>query len=175
MEAILIALSMVAPPADNDFYLTASGSRALVPFLGSEDPRWSRTVGLAYGQNNRRLRFRNTPGRLFVEGYYERSGSPGASQQPPNQTDAYGVVTYARYRSGRLFFDIGWGIQYTDQRTVDISSRLSSTPIGSMGVAFQTGQSEILAGLRFIHISNAGLGGNNQGSNQLGFFVSMGF
>jgi hypothetical protein len=85
------------------------------------------------------------------------------------------MIAYARYRFHSVFFDLGWGLQYTDQRTVDISSRLSSTPSATLGVSIPSGEREFLLGVRFTHISNAGSSGNNQGCNQLGFFAAVKF
>lgn len=157
------------------WYLTGAGGRALVPFLGSEDPRDYYTIGLAYAIPERKFRFRKNRAELVLEAYYERSRSPGASEQPPNGTDAYGLLAMARYRFGAGFFDLGWGLQYTDQRTVDISSRLSSTPTCTLGVISVVGGREVLLGVRFTHISNGGLAGNNQGSNQFGLFGAFRF
>ena len=156
-------------------YLTFSSGRALVPFLGSEDPRWFHSAGLAYGKREPRLRFGRHRGDLFLEGYYERSGGHGASQTLPNKTDGYGVMAYGRYRLGKFFVDIGWGLHYVDQRTVDLSTRLLSTPMTSLGYIVHSGSQEFLVGLRYLHLSNAGTDGNNQGANQLGFFAAMRF
>ncbi|MFN8220655.1 MAG: acyloxyacyl hydrolase [Fimbriimonadales bacterium] len=172
----LAVLALAAhAPAQSRWQIVLNFGKSLENFLGSEDPRPYRHVGVAYSRPERRLRYRHLNAELVLEGYYERSTSHGVSDQPPNGTDAYGMIGYARYRTQRLVWDIGWGLQYTDQRTVDISSRLSSTPVLAVSYSFPTKDTEILVGLRFMHISNAGLGGNNQGSNQLGPFVAFRF
>jgi hypothetical protein len=158
-------------------YLTVFGGRSQL-YLGSEDPRRTGGIGLAFGRLEPRLRFRATPGELFVEGYYAHSGTPGASGSGPNETEALGALAYARYRleNGRgwhAYGDLGWGLQYATQTTVDLDSRFNSTPILGIGVAFDTFEGEMSVGLRMLHISNAGLSGRNQGQNQL--FVVLGF
>ncbi|MEQ1822087.1 MAG: acyloxyacyl hydrolase [Fimbriimonadaceae bacterium] len=110
--------------------------------------------------------------KVYVEGYYHRSVSPGASEQPPNGTDAYGILNFVRYeltpeKRTSFYFDIGVGLQYADQRTVDLSGRLSSTPTLGIGVAFRGTDATYYLGARFFHLSNAGFQGNNQGQNQV--------
>lgn len=150
--------------------------RSLPEFVGSEDHRKYQYLGVAYARPEPRLRFRRYKAEIVLEGYYERSHSPGASEQAMNTTDAWGVMAYARYRfGGQFFFDIGWGAQYVDQRTVDLSSRLNSTPNLALGIAIPDGNREVLFGVRLLHVSNAGLSGNNQGLNNLGIFAAVKF
>lgn len=175
MLSVAAVLALAQVSNDWKLYGTTAFGKAIVPFLGSEDPRSHWTLGVQAAKPEPRFRFKKLRADLFVEAYYEDSSSPGASQQPPNQTDAAGVLFGARYRFGSGFFDLGWGLQYTDQRSVDISSRLSSTPNATIGFFFDIKGREYLAGLRFVHISNAGLSGNNQGTNQIGFFFAVRF
>lgn len=166
-----LALASVA-----SWYLVGGVGRSLPEFLGAEDHRKYQYYGLAYARTERRLRFRSYRAELVWEGYYERSHSPGASEQPRNTTDAWGVLAYARYRLNRhLFFDLGWGAQYTDQRSVDLSSRLNSTPVFAVGLIVPHERHELMVGLRLLHVSNAGFSGNNQGLNNLGFFAQFRF
>ena len=176
--ALAITHAHLEPVAQHDkpkWYITTSAGRAVADFLGSEDPRRHNSFGIAYARREPKLRFRNLKAELVTEAYYERSMSPGASQQPPNRTDAWGLMTYARYRKGLLFFDIGWGTQYVDQRTVDLSGRLNSSPNFTIGVSLDSAERELLVGLRLMHISNAGLQGNNQGVNQVSIFAALRF
>ena len=159
--------------ASKSWYLTSFAGVGLAPFMGSEDPRTFGSIGIAFARPERRLRSRQYRAELVLEGYYERSTSPGIYENLPNGTDAVGVLAMARYRHKSMFVDIGWGFQYTDQRTVDVSGRLSSTPNATIGVVTRAFDRELLIGLRYVHISNAGLSGNNQGSNRLGLFGAM--
>jgi hypothetical protein len=154
------------------YYIEGFSGRAIPEFLGSEDPRRAHGVALGVVLNApRSLRWGRLVPKVFVEGYYHRSVSPGASEQPPNGTDAYGILHFIRYeltpeKPTSFYFDIGMGLQYADQRTVDLSGRLSSTPTLGIGVAFRSSGLTYYLGARFFHISNAGFQGNNQGQNQ---------
>lgn len=168
------------PAFKSRWLVTGFVGGSLVPFLGAEDPRTMRGFGIQYARPNRRLRFRQIPAELVFEGNYTWSSSPGVSQQPANSTDAYGLMAFARYRwpakRGVSFYaDIGWGLQYASMRTVDLNSRLNSTPILGAGLAFRAGDQEVLLGARFVHISNAGLEGDNQGQNQFAATVTVRF
>jgi hypothetical protein len=147
--------------------------------LGSEDIRNGAGAALTYTIPYDRLRFRSYRGELSLETYYHASYSGGASGKPPNKTNAGGILALGRYR-GRSrngvagYFELGWGFQYADKRTVDLDSRLNSTPTAGIGVVTRapTGN-EIFVGLRLMHVSNAGIVGRNQGQNQ--FFGTIGF
>jgi len=150
-----------------------------MPFLGSEDPREIHGFGIQYAHpGSRKLRFKQYLPEVIHEVYYHRSASPGVDIDPPNKVDALGILSFARYRGEykdgvAFYFDIGAGLHYADQRTVDLSSRLSSTPMLGIGVSVRDHRQELLIGLRFLHISNAGLVGNNQGQNQV--LITVGF
>jgi hypothetical protein len=153
--------------------------KSIVPFLGSEDPRELYGFGIQYAHpSSRKLRFKQYHPEVVHELYYHRSSSPGVDIDPPNRVDAVGLLTFARYRSAykdgvAFYLDIGGGLHYTDQRTVDLSSRLSSTPLLGLGISIRDPKNELLIGLRYLHISNAGLEGNNQGQNQI--MITIGF
>ena len=143
-----------------------------VQLLGAEDSRFVSGASLQYAMPHPRVRFRNAPGELILEAYYHSSHSRGASQQPPNVSSSYGVLASARYsrpwgEGKQTFIEIGWGFQYANRRTVDLSGRLSSTPTFGAGCAFPWAGQEWVAVLRLTHVSNAGFEGNNQGQNQL--------
>lgn len=158
---------LVAP--SNYFNLYGGQSMTI---LGSEDRRTGFGVGLGYGRPEPRFAFRGVGAQLVGELYYDHSSSPGASGQGPNQSESIGVLVYAQYRWPKrrglgLFASMGWGIQYTNQTSVDLDSHLNSTPMIGLGASWDTGDGEASIGLRFFHISNGGQVGNNQGQNQL--------
>lgn len=163
----------VRPFEQGNRYIEGFIGRSIPEFLGSEDHRRVRGIGIGtYLEGPRRLRYRNYVPELVVTGYYHRSTSPGVSGVGPNGSDAYGVLALARYaflksKGFSCYFDLGMGVQYSDMRTVDLSGRLSTTPTLGFGFAFGPDHTQSLLGLRLLHISNAGLQGNNQGQNQL--------
>lgn len=173
LPAAAFACLTLAPSPDRPrIYVEGYAGKSII-FLGSEDHRKAQGFGIGVDlYAPRRFRYRQIVPRMIVEGYYHRSTSPGASQQPANGTDAYGVLALIRYEKGlsknlNLYFDWGMGLQYSDQRTVDLSGRLSSTPTFGGGFAIHQGEQTYFLGVRYFHISNAGLQGNNQGQNQL--------
>jgi len=161
------------------YYIQIFGGQSMT-ILGSEDRRTGFGVGLAYGRNEPRFAISGASSELVYEAYYDQTRSPGASGQGPNSSYSYGVLAYARYRWPKkrgwgLYATAGWGLQYTDRTSVDLDSHINSTPMLGLGVAFDTGDGEGTIGLRFLHISNAGLVGRNQGQNQLFLVYSWNF
>ena len=93
-------------------------------------------------------------------------------------TKAFGILAMSRWHGRRdargqgFFLDLGWGLQIADRRSLDLDSRLNSTPVVGFGTTLPLGAQELMIGLRYLHVSNAGLVGRNQGSNQ--FFLTAG-
>lgn len=178
--AALASLCLNPAPDRPRIYVEGFAGHSIVT-LGSEDHRIAH--GFAIGvdiEAPRRFRYRQILPHLIIEGYHHRSRSSGASGEPGNRTDAYGLLQILRYEKGlgkniNLYFDIGMGLQYADQRTVDLSGRLSSTPMFGGGLAFHCKEATYYLGLRMFHISNAGLQGNNQGQNQFLFTLGVRF
>jgi hypothetical protein len=171
------ALRAHAETGEQTRYITGFYGRSQL-ILGSEDPRHSGGIAYGIGWPNRRLRFRSIPARLVLEGYYEHSESPGASGLGPDRSDAFGALAYAHYQWPKrggvgVYANIGWGLQWADHRTVDLDSQLNSTPVFGLGLAIDTHPGQMMVGFRLLHLSNAGLLGDNQGQNQL--FFTLGF
>jgi hypothetical protein len=182
---IAVALMHVGAPVQptvspGRWAIHASAGKTIVPFLGDEDPRRNTLIGVQYYKPEPRFRFRRKKANLMQELYYEHSESPGASGEPANKTDAGGYLFGAEYTWGlrgnlRLYGTGGLGVQYVSRRTVDLPSRLNSTPFLDLRLGIPAGVNEILIGARFLHISNAHQSGNNQGQNQLFFDVGYRF
>jgi Lipid A 3-O-deacylase (PagL) len=179
--AALLATSIASAQEKGRYFIEVWGGRSIVPFLGSEDTRTARGYGLGFTTKPRWLVSKGADMELFVSAYFHDSSSPGASGKPANKTDAFGALMLLRNTaiSGpkfRVYTDIGVGLNLSDQRTVDLSSRLTATPtIGLMfGVPTGRGQ-EFYFGARLMHLSNAGTAGNNQGNNQLLFVAQYRF
>lgn len=174
-------MSSAQEPLKGRIVLEGFAGKALVPFLGSEDPRSTYGFGLGIAfPGMRRMRYRTFVPETILQIYYQRSTSPGASEQPPNGTDAFGVLMLSRYTTPRragtaLYLDLGIGFQYADQRTVDLSGRGNFTPTVGLGLSYKDRDVEWTLGARLFHISNAALQGNNQGQNQLMLTVGVRF
>lgn len=150
------------------------GQSAIV--LGSEDIRQGGGFAVAYAKPEPRFRFRSVKAQMVLEGYVDRTYSVNEASSP--NTNAVGFLAMSRWHGRRdqrgqgFYFDLGWGFQLADKRTIDLDSRFNSTPVLGVGTTFPMGDQELMVGLRFLHASNAGLVGRNQGSNQ--FFLTVG-
>ena len=100
------------------------------------------------------------------------TGSRGASGEGPNQVESLGFLVYARYAASvskklGYYVNVGLGLQYSNQQTVDLSSKINSTPMLGVGLTWDTSNGEASLGLGLLHISNAGTVPPNQGQNQV--------
>ncbi|MFZ4508247.1 MAG: acyloxyacyl hydrolase [Fimbriimonas sp.] len=135
--------------------------------LGSEDPRSGGGIFLQWSAPDRRLSWRGRTGKFVRELYIDGTRSRGASGQPANSTWAIGAIGYARYEFGnRYYVDLGLGVQYANRRTVDLDSLFNTTPCLAVGWILP-GQEAWNVGFRFLHVSNGGSSGKNQGQNFL--------
>jgi hypothetical protein len=166
---------LVAP----SYYINFFGGQSLL-IIGSEDRRVGIGIGLGYGRPEPRFTFQKVPAQLVYEVYYDHTSSRGASGQGPNQVESVGALAYARYmwakkRGMGFYATVGWGLQYSNQTTVDLGSKINSTPTVGFGVTWDTGEGEGSIGIRLLHISNGGLVPPNQGQNQLFLVYSWRF
>ncbi len=94
-----------------------------------------------------------------------------------NSSHHYGILAVARYfqRTSALtrgFVEVGWGLQFTNRLTHDIDSRINSTPMAGAGYVLPNGPQDLVFTARYIHLSNAGTAGGNEGLNF--FMLSLG-
>lgn len=147
--------------------------------LGSEDGRFGGGLSYAFGQPEKRFAMRGIPGQLVYEGYVDHTQSFGNMGFPPNATFALGALSYSRWRwpidrnGNGVYADLGWGLQFANRPTLDLDTRLNSTPVIDIGGTYRDGHIEYLIGIRYIHISNAGTDHPNYGQNE--FFFTFGF
>lgn len=145
--------------------------------LGSEEIRFVKGFTLGYGKREPRMRFRSTLGELVWEGYYERTNHTYGPRS--RDTDNYGLLAMGRWygkpsaTGQRYFLSLGWGAQYATYRTPDLDSRINSTPVVDLGTVFPVSGREFMFAIRYLHASNAGIVGRNQGTNQI--LVMTGF
>lgn len=175
---LLLRAEKADDPDRRSLEVHAGAGQTLVPFLGDEDPRRNSLAGLVYLKREPHFRTRHKHGDLLQEIYWEHSHSRGASGAPPNTSEAIGYLFGARYEwlmMSRMcvYADLGLGLQYTNRRSVDLPSRLNSTPFIDAGLWLGKGPHQVRVGFRFLHISNAHQVGSNQGQNQLFLDVGM--
>ncbi|MDR3692042.1 MAG: acyloxyacyl hydrolase [Fimbriimonas sp.] len=141
--------------------------------LGSEDQRYGGGIGYAYGRPEPRFQRGRITGQLIYEIYGDHTQSSGVDGKHSEPTVAVGSLAYARWRwpidaaGNGVYAELGWGFQLANRSTVDLDSQLNSTPVTGFGGTFKVGKQELTLGLRYLHISNAGLRGHNFGQNEL--------
>jgi hypothetical protein len=148
-------------------YWISGGQSALI--LGSEDSRRALNVAVQYGRREPRLKIAGLEPHLVYEGYASRSTSRGRFEFGPDTTYMFGALGLSRWETfatgTRAYLELGWGLQYATRVTLDLPSLWNSTPVVGLGLIFPCGRSRLLAGLRLMHVSNAGTRGNNPGQN----------
>lgn len=149
-----------------------------IPILGSDEVRTGGGLVIEYQRREPRFKTRFGQGDMVLEGYVmaNHGGAKGGTHQ--DWLNAAGVLVMSRWRwpqpgkSFDVFVDLGWGLQVAAHETVDLDSKVNSTPVLDFGVAFGSGRRDTLVGIRFLHISNGGLSGRNQGQNVFNVFVA---
>lgn len=158
----------------------ASGVAFSVPILGTSDQRFGVVTGLQYAWREKRFDYGEVPGYWLVEGYYLGT-SGGVQPFADDRSHAVGALAMMRYEwppHGRVpgtYLEFGWGFQYSDHVSLDLDSRVNSTPTIGGGFLLLVNKRTVTAGVRLHHISNAGTKGGNRGQNQLHFTVGWQF
>lgn len=148
--------------------------------LGSEDTRRGGFYGVSLSYPEKRLTWRGNKAHIVWTGYYMFTKGMGFENIPVNHMHTYGVSATGRYWNHIIpgtttFFDLGWGLVYNNITSRDLDTNINSTPFLGVGAAFEVGGTEVLTGVRWYHMSNAGTGGSNQGMNQYQVWVGVRF
>ncbi|HRF60736.1 MAG TPA: acyloxyacyl hydrolase [Fimbriimonadaceae bacterium] len=143
--------------------------------LGSEDFRQGGGLAIQRIRREPHLTYKGSRGELVWELNAATTVGGDKFEWPGDTTTSIGALALARWpvRWARGVFgyvEAGWGLQYASALTIDLPSRLNSTP--TLGFGFDLGE-RLRLGVRYLHISNAGTVGNNPGQNQL--FVMVGY
>ncbi len=169
------------PKFSPSWYVNLFGGQGAL-ILGSQDPRYGYGIAVGYGRPDGHLRFKSIPAQLVFEGYWDTTGSRGVGGGTSNRTEAFGALAIMRYKWPRdkqmngFYADIGWGMQYANKPTVDLDTKLNSTPVLGVGGFFRYNEHhELMLGARLLHISNGGTKKPNHGQNQLLIVVGTRF
>ncbi|MBL8088088.1 MAG: acyloxyacyl hydrolase [Chthonomonas sp.] len=162
--------------AETERVINLIGERSMI-FLGSQDRRYGGGVSYQQIQDKNFLRMGRNRGKLNLEGYVLRTWTDYKPWVPGDANFDFGILAQARYEfkaKGRIgvFVEGGWGLHFSDQKSYDLDSQLSSSPTIGMGVILKE-RNPITITTRLMHISNAGLKGHNKGQNQL--WIMLGF
>jgi hypothetical protein len=150
--------------------------------LGSEDARRGQVYYIGKSFYSRRLSTRNVPGQVVVETYFNNTLGGGFEPGlPKDQLHAFGLTAGFRFyptwvRGHAVYAQIGWGLCWGDTETKDLDSRFNSTPYVALGTTWAAGAGiRGVFEIRYFHMSNAGLVGHNQGSNQIQYLLGIQF
>lgn len=145
--------------------------------LGSEDIRKGWCVGVVYAKPEPRFSNSWESGDLAFAFYYTDTES---TRHPVKGERSSGVGLIAMMnvhrmvgRSWGYYYSLGWGLQYVNTTSIDLDSELNSSPVAGAGVICFWGKREVRIGFDFLHLSNGGLQGSNQGQNQLYFSLGV--
>src|SRR5690349_3282626 len=83
--------ALVAP----SYHFNIFGGQSLI-VLGSEDKRTGFGFGFGYGRPEPRFKVAGTPAQLVYEVYYDHSAAPAFRNDPPNQTESFGILAYGK-------------------------------------------------------------------------------
>ncbi len=148
--------------------------------LGSEDVRRGGTYAIGIARPEKRFTYKGSEAQIVWSGYYMFTKGAGFEGVAVDHMHSYGFNVGARYwnhfwKGGNTFVDMGWGLAYNNKSTRDLDTRLVSTPYLGIGAAFEIGSVPVISGIRWFHMSNGGTKGNNQGSNQIQYWVGVRF
>jgi hypothetical protein len=155
------------------------GGQTAVGFLGTQNKR--NAYGVGYGVSMKPPRWLSAAGNeLLLMGYFHTSMDLEDRKGFAKTANSIGTLAILRYPSvrtgrGNIYFDLGVGLYYANHSTLDLDSKLNSTPMIGLSFGFNRGNIEYLLGARLLHISNAGTKGKNLGSNQLLFTFGIRF
>lgn len=146
------------------------------PILGSEDTRRGTVYSIAYTKPEPRFTLRGLKADMMVEGYYLFTKGGGFEDIPVNNMRSYGVLVTAKYptrwfRGLKSHADLSFGLVYNSITTRDLDSNWNTTPGFGAGVSW--GRYDFT--VRWYHASNGGTDGNNQGTNQFQYVLSVKF
>lgn len=163
----------IAPP-DEPYRVVHAGATLGVLIMASQDRRQGLFAGVQFVRPEPRLKLGRSEGRLVFEPYALYHHGGGKFDFERNATFAVGALVSARWRldgPGRWFADLGWGLQLGDRVTLDLDTRLNSTP--SAALVWTNGEAQVM--LRYMHMSNAGTNLPNAGQNHLHMLVGWRF
>lgn len=148
--------------------------------FGSEDFRHTTGLTVQWTRPEPRFTFRGNRADLVLEANYFRSTGGNKFEFDADRANSFGLLALARYefrpqKGLASYIEGGWGLQWIDRITIDLPSRINSTPTLGAGLIFPFGRTEVYVGVRWKHISNAGTRGNNPGQNQIMLGVGVRF
>ncbi len=161
---------------DTTYWSIHAGYNQGLAFLGSEDARRGELLIIEFAKPEPQFRYKSAPAQLVQSLTYLRSRAQG---YPPT-TDTIGYRAAARYWNHifpgtETFFDLGWGLSFTNPRTIDLPNNINSTPFFGVGILTEMGGIELIFAVHYVHMSNAGTNNDNQGFNALQYTIGIKF
>lgn len=158
------------------YWTLETGYNQGLPFLGSEDARRGELFILSFAKPERAFRYKSSPAQMVQSLLFMRTRASGY----PATADTIGYRIGARYWNRMLpgtdtFIDVGWGLSYTNPRTIDLPNNLNSTPWFGVGLMHNFGGVELVIAIHYAHMSNGGTNNDNQGFNALQYTIGVKF
>ena len=181
---VLLALStfpsLTFAQSGEPSWLITGGPVFSQSWLGSEDRRKGGFFSVQYAKREPRISYSGNEGEMAIEGYFLYSRGGGHRGWPVTRTFEYGLLLIGRYWHGELggirtYYEGGWGLDYSNRLPFDLDQRLNSAPMLGVGIAMPFNGREIQIGFRWLHVSNAGTNGSNEGHNYLMATVGLRF
>lgn len=176
---VLPCISSARQEREPSWLLTA-GPVYSQKWLGSEDKRKGGFFSLQYAKPEPRFTYWGNEGELALEGYFIYSTGGGHASWPITRSHQYGLMVIGRFWQRdrgryRTFYEAGWGLMYANRIDFDLDQRINSTPMLGIGVVIPYQDKEIQIGFRWLHVSNGGTNGDNEGQNYLMGTVGLRF
>lgn len=124
----------------------------------------------------KRLTYRGLTADLKLEAYYLFTKGGGLDGHPVDRMHSVGVLATAEYRTRwvkgwNTHADLSFGVVKNSILTQDLDSYFNTTPCVGVGI----GKGRYDFTVRWYHASNGGTSGNNQGTNQIQYLLSVRF
>jgi hypothetical protein len=190
LTAALLAASVTTITAASDdlqkfritqtYWSAESGYNEGKAWIGSEDARYGHISQITYVKPEPRWRYKSNPAQAIYGVYYIHSRSAALDGNPPSTMDTFGIKLGARYWNEWIpgintFFDIGWGLAYSQRTTQDLPNQINSSPFFGIGTIIPAGNTELILAIRWHHISNAATNNDNQGFNAIQYTIGVKF
>lgn len=149
--------------------------------LGSEDQMRGTYYWIGRVRPEPRFTWNGNTAQIVYSGFYFFAKNSALNGNGVQSMHSYGVTVSARYWNHWFgpgmdsFLDLGWGMMYSNKLSVDLSTRVNSTPWLGIGIAFPVEGTELFLTVHWFHASNAGTRGPNQGSNQIQYGIAFKF
>lgn len=172
----LVCIPTILQAQSKTSWTVWSGGAFSQKWVGSQDIRNGAYIGIEFSKAEPRFRYWRRDAELAVEGYYMNTSGVVFQESPFTRANNFGVAVMGRFwnrdpQAIRAYLEIGWGIDYIDRKTYDLDGNINSSPVAGIGTVIHIAEAELLIGVRYKHLSNAGTNVPNRGENYILFLL----